>query len=32
MCGAESGAIHANVGEPTVRIQNMTVGGSGGKN
>lgn len=32
MCGAESGSIPANVGEPTVRIQNMTVGGSGGKN
>ncbi|MBR4800840.1 MAG: TldD/PmbA family protein [Clostridia bacterium] len=31
MCGSLSGFVHANVGEPTVRIQNMTVGGSGGK-
>lgn len=30
MCGSLSGSIQANVGEPTVRIQNMTVGGSGG--
>lgn len=32
MCGSASGSIQANVGEPTIRIQNMTVGGSGGKN
>ena len=31
MCGASSGSICANVGEPTIRIQNMTVGGNGGK-
>lgn len=31
MCGASSGSIPANVGEPTLRIQNMTVGGNGGK-
>lgn len=30
MCGSASGSIQANVGEPTIRIQNMTVGGSGG--
>lgn len=32
VCGSKSGSIHANVGEPTIRIQNMTVGGNGGKN
>ena len=32
VCGSKSGSIPANVGEPTIRIQNMTVGGSGGKN
>lgn len=31
ICGASSGSIPANVGEPTLRIQNMTVGGNGGK-
>ena len=31
MCGASSGSICANVGEPTIRIQNMTVGGNGGR-
>jgi TldD protein len=31
MCGSASGSIPANVGEPTLRIQNMTVGGNGGK-
>ncbi|MBQ0126209.1 MAG: TldD/PmbA family protein, partial [Clostridiales bacterium] len=31
MCGSSSGSIHANVGEPTIRIQNMTVGGNGKK-
>ena len=30
-CGAASGSIPANVGEPTIRIQNMTVGGAGGR-
>lgn len=32
VCGSKSGSVPANVGEPTIRIQNMTVGGSGGKN
>ncbi len=31
VCGSASGQIPANVGEPTIRIQNMTVGGSGKK-
>ena len=31
MCGSKSGSVTANVGEPTIRIQNMTVGGNGGK-
>lgn len=31
MCGSQSGSIPANVGEPTIRILNMTVGGNGGK-
>ena len=31
MCGSLSGSIPANVGEPTIRVQNMTVGGRGGK-
>lgn len=31
VCGSRSGSIHANVGEPTIRILNMTVGGNGGK-
>ncbi len=30
MCGAASGSIPADVGEPTIRVQNMTVGGRGG--
>ncbi len=30
VCGAKSGSICANVGEPTIRILNMTVGGAGG--
>ncbi len=32
VCGSKSGSVFANVGEPTIRIQNMTVGGNGGKN
>lgn len=31
VCGSKSGSIPANVGEPTIRILNMTVGGAGGK-
>lgn len=31
MCGSSSGSVPTNVGEPTIRIQNMTVGGSGKK-
>jgi len=30
-CGAASGLIPVNVGQPTIRIQNLTVGGRGGK-
>jgi len=29
MCGASSGMIPANVGQPTIRVQNLTVGGRG---
>ncbi|MDD5885003.1 MAG: TldD/PmbA family protein [Erysipelotrichaceae bacterium] len=31
MCGSQSGSIPVNVGQPTIRIQNLTVGGRGGK-
>ncbi|MDY6430815.1 MAG: TldD/PmbA family protein [Bacilli bacterium] len=31
MCGAASGQIRTNVGQPTLRIRNITVGGRGGK-
>lgn len=30
-CGAASGYVPVNVGQPTIRIQNLTVGGRGGK-
>ena len=31
MCGAASGSIPADVGQPTIRVRNITVGGRGGK-
>ena len=31
MCGASSGSIRTNVGQPTLRIQDVTVGGRGGE-
>jgi len=31
MCGSASGSIPACVGQPTIRVRNMTVGGKGGK-
>lgn len=31
MCGAASGSIPANVGQPTIRLSHMTVGGKGSK-
>ena len=31
MCGSLSGSIPTNVGQPTIRVQNMTVGGRGEK-
>ena len=29
MCGSSSGSIEADVGQPTLRVQNVTVGGKG---
>src|SRR5690606_37618295 len=31
MCGSLSGSIPTNVGQPTIRVQHMTVGGRGGQ-
>jgi len=31
MCGAASGSIRTNVGQPTIRIKEITVGGRGGE-
>lgn len=31
VCGAASGNIPTNVGQPTIRVQNILVGGNGGK-
>ena len=31
MCGAASGSIRTNVGQPTLRVSEITVGGRGGE-
>ena len=30
MCGSLSGSVPTNVGQPTIRLSHMTVGGKGG--
>ncbi len=32
MCGSKSGSIPTDVGQPTIRVSEMTVGGNGGNN
>ncbi|MCL2521967.1 MAG: TldD/PmbA family protein [Erysipelotrichales bacterium] len=32
VCGSISGALHADVGQPTIRVKEMLVGGKGGSN
>ena len=32
VCGSISGALHADVGQPTIRVKEMLVGGKGGAN
>jgi len=32
MCGSESGSIPTNVGQPTIKVSHITVGGKGGSN
>ena len=31
MCGAASGSIRTNVGQPTIRVSEILVGGRGGE-
>lgn len=31
MCGSASGSVPTDVGQPTIRVQNITVGGKGVK-
>ncbi len=32
ICGSSSGSVFTNVGQPTIRVSHLTVGGKGGKN